>query len=205
MDTLAKNLFTDFDSEIKTGLPRPNFLGACNVNSPCTNFEGTRSMARELSSPKSSDSLIDEMENIYEFMSPTNSPMKSNASPINEPNFSCSPPCLNKGLLNLRLFDTPHTPKTLFTKLKKASVEENDSFKIKSPASLKNRRSLRDRFMKKDLQQQDRKRPQTAPRPERNVVYANFNPFTPNSEIQMKAKRPRIQLSRYIMIPSCHI
>lgn len=196
MDSLAKSLFSDFECNVKPGLPRPLFqTDGFTPSSLCQKLNAP-SIAREMSSPKSSDSLIDEMENIYEFMSPTNSPMKSNSSPNNEQaDFSCSPPCLNKGLLNLRLFDTPHTPKTLFTKLKKASVEEGELNIIRSPISLRNRRSIREKFMKKDLQQ-DRKRPQTAPRPERNVVYANFNPFTPNTDFQMKAKRPRMQFSR---------
>ena len=156
-------------------------------------------MTRELPSPKSSDSFMDEMETIYESISPNNSPMKPISSPNNQSSdFTCSPPCINKGIINLRLFDTPHTPKTLFSKLKKFSAEENDSFLTNSPASLKKRRSLRDKFVKKELQQFDRKRPQTVPRPERTVVYANFNPFTPNSEVQMKAKRPRVQYSRYV-------
>lgn len=199
MDTLAKNLFSEFDGGATSGLPRPHFPTNNFMSSPlCSNPEGgTPSLVRELSSPKSSDSFMDEMENLYEFMSPTNSPIKQISSPSNEPGiFTCSPPCLNKGLLNLRLFDTPHTPKSLFTRLKKASVEDNNSNIMKSPASVKNRKSLREKFMKKELQQQDRKRPQTAPRPEKNYVYANFNPFTPNSELQMKAKRARIQLSR---------
>ena len=199
MDRLAKNLFDEFDSEVKPGLPRPKVLGISDTNRSllCPEFGTPESTIRELSSPKSSDSLIDEMDTICDFLSPNTSPMKINRSPDNQSNeFSCSPPCLNKGLLNLRLFDTPHTPKTLFTKLKKFSAEENESYLINNPVSLKQRRSLREKFMKKELQKEDRKRPQTAPRPERNVVYANFNPFTPNSEVQLKAKRPRIHYSR---------
>jgi len=197
MDTLAKNLFDDFDMEVVGGLPCPKFPKDSDFIdlSSCTKPAGNDSIIREMSSPKSSDSVIDEMENIYEFISPTNSPRKANSSSDNQTlDFSCSPPCLNKGLLNLRLFDTPHTPKTLFSKLKKFSSEENDPC-MKSPGTVKKKKSLREKFMRRELQQQDRKRPQTAPRPERNVIYANFNPFTPNSEVQMKAKRPRIQHS----------
>lgn len=206
MDKLAKNLFADFGTENTSPLPKP-FFSAQPTGLPCPNilkFDSPTIMAREQSSPKSSDSFMEELGGIDEFISPE----KNFFSPENQqPNFSCSPPCLNKGFLNLRLFDTPHTPKTLFTKLKKASIEEKDPTIMKSPSSTRHgsRTSLRAKFMRKDLASlQERKRPQTEPRllAHKNVVYANFNPFTPNSEVQMKAKRPRIQLSRYRTKPT---
>lgn len=205
MDKLAKNLFADFGTENTSPLPKP-FFSAQPTGLPCPNILkfDSPTMAREQSSPKSSDSFMEELGGIDEFISPE----KNFFSPENQqPNFSCSPPCLNKGFLNLRLFDTPHTPKTLFTKLKKASIEEKDPTIMKSPSSTRHgsRTSLRAKFMRKDLASlQERKRPQTEPRllAHKNVVYANFNPFTPNSEVQMKAKRPRIQLSRYRTKPT---
>ncbi|XP_065057622.1 wee1-like protein kinase 1-A [Rhopilema esculentum] len=193
MDTLAKNLLGEFNFEGKSSLPKPNFSKLFNDSVP--NLMSPAS-PRELASPKSSDSFIDEIDCLDQFSSPNNSPVKETGSPNGENNnFSCSPPCLNKGILNLRLFDTPHTPKTLFTKSKKAFADDHKEQKgIRSPGNLRNRTALRDKFIRKDLLAfQDRKRPQTAPRPEKNIVYANFNPFTPNSEVQIKAKRPRIQ------------
>ncbi len=209
MDLLAKNLFDDFDKEAE----EMQFEEMCSpprrsLDSPRKN-KGRKSrrmrngattrrdmMADLNSSPKSSDSCIDELGSMDEFMSPTSSPIKPMFSP-EAPKFTCTPPCLNKGILNLRLFDTPHTPKTLFTKSKKASIEENEPPMINSPISYRSRTSLREKFMRKEMA--ERKRPQTDPRNvHRDVVYANFNPFTPNSEVHLKAKRARINLSRYI-------
>lgn len=201
MDVLAKNLFDDFEEEA-CGLqfqslspPAVSRLGACRSVFGEKSENNSSRIADLNSSLKSSDSFLD--ASMEEFLSPSNSPMKVQSSPeMQGPIFNCSPPCLNKGILNLRLFDTPHTPKTLFTKSKKLSFEENESPGRASP--YRARTSLRQKSLRRELiNNLERKRPQTEPRPDHKVVYANFNPFTPNSEVHMKAKRPRIQNLRY--------
>eukprot|EP00794_Sanderia_malayensis_P012687 gene12687-13989_t len=202
MDTLAKNLFGDFQDESEDVSP-PSVRRCLRPIKEMSRGAGINmeNGIREVnSSPKSSDSFTDDFCMMEDFISPTNSPLKGQPSSEKDaPKFICTPPCLNKGILNLRLFDSPHTPKTLFTKSKKASLEENEpppAVTPASPASLRSRTSLREKFLRKELAEQ-RKRPQTEPRPlqSQNVVYANFNPFTPNSQVHLKAKRARMQMS----------
>ena len=215
MDSLSKNLFNDFELEVE-GFENPQFasppsLKRCLPRPNVHRFElevireNSSSAARNREddgSPKSSDSLIDELGSIDDFVSPS----KFSCSPDQtqeQPSFNCSPPSLNKGFLALKLFDTPHTPKTLFTKSKRGSKEDSQDFcppsplvsdRIKARGSLR----LRERLKREDRNINHKKRGAvTDPRPQRTVVYANVNPFTPDSDVQVRAKRPRIYHSRY--------
>lgn len=110
------------------------------------------------------------------YYSPDSSPVKIQLddSEVFEPRKT--PPLSPPSLCGLRLFDTPHTPKSL--------LERSGS---KSPAS-KSPRRIR-KFPGSKLRRHidiGGRRIQTEPRNNTRSVYANVNPFTPNGSSNFK-------------------
>ena len=198
MDVLSKNLFNDFEEE-STMIMTPNMK---RPHTPTNVTNRSRRMCLppicENSSPRSSDSFMcDDFNSTDEMMSPPCSPAKLPYSP-DRSSFMHSPPSIDRGFLALKLFDTPHTPKTLLSKFKQVGRDSKLSPEG-SPRNLNkscSRVRLKDRFARvKDLQV-DRKKAKTDPRSGKPVVYANINPFTPSHSV-IKPKRPRQDFERY--------
>ncbi|XP_057313912.1 wee1-like protein kinase 2 [Hydractinia symbiolongicarpus] len=190
MDNLAKNLFDEFSDNESDLLATPPMK---RPHTPTFREGNQRPMPsifedRSFGSPKSGDSFLgDELNSTDEMLSPSCSPMKLVQSPGR--GFSMqSPPSIQRGFLALRLFDTPHTPKTLLNKFKDAAGESPKS-SPKSQTKLNSRVRLKDQFA--HIKDTNRKRPNSEPRNiGKNVVYANINPFTP-SAAGVKHKRTR--------------
>ena len=199
MDDLAKSLFNDFEESNQT----PSRRDMKRPHTPTNVYKTPKSLplpsiSEDVSfgSPKSlGDSFLgDEFNSADEMMSPPCSPAKKIYSPNSS--FCQSPPSLQRGLLALRLFDTPHTPKTLtrnFKRIasnsKKETVEEpcHNAVCPESPKSNKFSRSR----LKNKLNKSRNQHANTDPRPEsKSIVYANINPFTPSPSI-VRAKKMR--------------
>ncbi|XP_065669451.1 wee1-like protein kinase isoform X3 [Hydra vulgaris] len=182
MSTLAQNIIDKFTEEMVSpishkrpctpvlkksrGLPLPSITEVDKITSCHRSF------------------LDDELNSTDDMISPPDSPVKKRLiSPIKSTSFQ-SPPSIQRGFLALRLFDTPHTPKTLVSKFKNNTNSEYDISSNEGPAS-------RTRLKKKKTNLDDRKRKKSDRKQgEKLVVYANINPFTPSPSI-VKAKRTR--------------
>ena len=151
-------------------------------------------------------SLSDDFNSSGEMISPPCSPTKLMSPSPNR--LMQSPPSIHRGFLALKLFDTPHTPKTLLSKFKDAAndntltadrnlnnnIEQNGNLRTNKRFSSKSR----ERFT--NLLEDDFKRPSTEPRLDRkHVVYANINPFTPSPSV-VKHKRTRQEFERFVAI-----
>ena len=134
----------------------------------------------------------DEFNSTDEMMSPTCSPAKRPYSPEQSTLFH-SPPSIQRGFLALKLFDSPHTPRTLLGKFKESTSEpiQQNNTPIENPT--KSRIRLKDRFS--NIKNLDRKRPNSEPRISKPVVYANVNPFTQTGNV-FKTKRTRNDFER---------
>ena len=143
-------------------------------------FDATPDWNSELLTPTSSDSSPSFIR------SPTSpSRMQHQRSRRTPPN---SPPSLRA----LRLFDTPHTPKTL--------LERSKNYDTVPPESPDTRNTRGKRFGLKTRRLLGERKPSSEPRGvgSRGQIEANINPFTPNhneSSIQ-KHKRSRTNIDR---------
>ena len=149
-----------------------------------TSFDTTQEWNSELLTPSSSESSPSWSSS---WCSPTSTRMSSRQTPPG------SPPSLRA----LRLFDTPHTPKTLLQRSKNA-----ESVPPESP-DCRNSRGKR-LTASKSRRVLGEKKPFSEPRGNsyRPSIEANINPFTPNhdeSTIQTH-KRSRLNLERYVNI-----
>ena len=162
-------------------------------------------------SPKSGDSFNgdSELNNSTDTISPPFSPVKMHLS---SPSGMHSPPSIQRGVLALKLFDTPHTPKTLFNKFKcaagdtsghRSSTRDRDApytrSRSKSVISKDNSKdNLRD--LVKDLGSVSGVENVETPSATRHVILANINPYTPSpmspSRAALKQKRNRKQFEK---------
>ena len=195
MDALAKNLFDEFEEDsspvaVTTKMKRPHT--PTNVTNKSHRLQ--LPLICEDSSPKSGDSFMcDEFNSTDELMSPPCSPAKLPYSP-DRSSLLQSPPSIHRGFLALKLFDTPHTPKTLLSKFKHVAGDrkispENTPKETKSCSRVR----LKDRFAR--VKETDRKRPKSESNCHKHVVYANVNPFTPTAGVG-KSKRSRQEFER---------
>ena len=201
MDCLSRTLFDEFneeDSPKKSKFQRPCTPPVVNNNNrlplPCISED----------SFKRNDFYIgDEFNSSGEMISPPCSPAKFMSPSPNK--LLQSPPSIHRGFLALKLFDTPHTPKTLLSKFKDAANIESNSSEKETEAAKRNKSfasKSRERFSNLG-DGADRKRPLTEPRPDKKqFVYANINPFTPSPSV-VKHKRTRQEFERLVpFIPS---
>jgi len=201
MDCLSRSLFDEFndDSQKKTKFQRPCTPPVINVGNmlplPCI-VEDTISRSEFLHG--------DDFNSSGEMFSPPCSPTPCSPTKFMSPSPSRllqSPPSIQRGFLALKLFDTPHTPKTLLSKFKSAANESTPSEGDKDHKDVKKNKRLsaksRERFsnMRNIREGEDRKRPTTEPRDKKHVVYANINPFTPSPSV-VKHKRTRQEFER---------
>ena len=205
MDCLNRSLFDEFndDSPKKAKVQRP-------CTPPVIKSSRTRPMPFITESKdynkESLFSLSDDFNSSGEMISPPCSPTKLMSPSPNR--LMQSPPSIHRGFLALKLFDTPHTPKTLLSKFKDAAndntltadrnlnnnIEQNGNLRTNKRFSSKSR----ERFT--NLLEDDFKRPSTEPRLDRkHVVYANINPFTPSPSV-VKHKRTRQEFERFVAI-----
>ncbi len=145
-----------------------------------TSFEETPDWNSELLTPTSSDSSPS-------FINSPTSPKRMQRQPIRK-----TPPNSPPSLRALRLFDTPHTPKTL--------LERSKNYDVIQPESPSVRNSRGKRFGLKSRRFLGERKPFSEPRDagSRGRIEANINPFTPNhneSSIQ-KHKRSRMNIDR---------
>ena len=143
-----------------------------------TSFEGTPDWNSEFLTPTSSESSPS-------FINSPTSPKRVHRQPIRK-----TPPNSPPSLRALRLFDTPHTPKTL--------LERSKNYDGVPPESPDVRNSRGKRFGLKSRRLLGERKPFSEPRTtgSNGRIEANINPFTPNhneSSIQ-KHKRSRINL-----------
>ena len=193
MDCLSRSLFDEFndDSPKKPKFQRPCTPPVINTGNmlplPCI-VEDTMSRSK-----------CDDFNSSGEMISPPCSPTKFMSPSPNR--LLQSPPSIHRGFLALKLFDTPHTPKTLLSKFKSAANENTPSEGDKDHKDVKRNKRLsaksRERFLNmRDMREvEDRKRPTTEPRDKKHVVYANINPFTPSPTV-VKHKRTRQEFER---------
>ena len=132
----------------------------------------------KLKSPECSEDLWDTgFCSPCKYYSPDSSPVKSpmDDSEVFE-NARKTPPLSPPSLCGLRLFDTPHTPKSLLERSGSASSISSSPRRFKRPTGTKLRRHL----------ENGGRRIQTEPRNNTRSVYANVNPFTPNGSSNFK-------------------
>jgi hypothetical protein len=163
----GKNSFSTISEETRASLDMSD-----------TSFEGTPDWNSELLTPTSSESSSS-------FMSSPSSPKRH---PIRK-----TPPNSPPSLRALRLFDTPHTPKTL--------LERSKNYDTTLPPESPDMRNTRGRrFALKSRRLLGEKKPFSEPRDAgtRERIEANINPFTPNHNESsfLKHKRSRINLDR---------
>ena len=201
MDCLSRSLFDEFNDESpkKAKLQRPCTPPVIKSSiRPMPFITETKNYNKD-----GLFSIGDEFNSSGEMVSPPCSPTKLMSPSPNK--FLQSPPSIHRGFLALKLFDTPHTPKTLLSKFKDAAndktiivdknannTEQNENIRTTKRFSSKSR----DRFT--NLLEEEFKRPSTEPRLNRKqVVYANINPFTPSPSV-VKHKRTRQEFERLV-------
>ena len=144
--------------------------------------------------------LCDDFNNTNENISPPFSPVKMHLSPQG----MHSPPSIQRGVLALKLFDTPHTPKTLFNKFKRAAGDSGRLHKDRDKAvpqtRSRNRMKLKDEFnLVKSCNLLSGTETFNTPTVERPVILANINPYTPSPYLQspvLKHKRNRNEFEK---------
>jgi hypothetical protein len=165
----GKNSFSTINEETQESLDMSD-----------TSFEGIPDWNSELLTPTSSESSPS-------FINSPTSPKRIQRQPIRK-----TPPNSPPSLRALRLFDTPHTPKTL--------LERSKNYDAVPPESPDVRNSRGKRFGLKSRRLLGERKPFSEPRntSSHGRIEANINPFTPNhneSSIQ-KHKRSRMNLDR---------
>eukprot|EP00111_Clytia_hemisphaerica_P018797 TCONS_00055574-protein len=192
MDCLSRSLFDEFsegESPKKAKFKRPCTPPVINTTNKLplpfiTEDDGYNN-----------DMLMrDDFNSSGEMISPPCSPTKLMSPSPNRPSrLLQSPPSIHRGFLALKLFDTPHTPKTLLSKFKDAAndntspTSSNDNKK-----DIKKKRNSINKEKRLDFNSADFKHPASIIRGniDKKVVYANINPFTPSPSV-VKHKRTR--------------
>lgn len=193
MDCLSRSLFDEFNDESpkKAKFQRPCTPPVINTTNklPLPFITEENGCVRDRFKN-------DDFNSSGEMISPPCSPAKMMSPSPNR--LLQSPPSIHRGFLALKLFDTPHTPKTLLSKFKDAA-NDNLMDKEKDNKDLKRNKRFnsksKDRFA--ELRETEFKPPTFNPSyNKKQIVYANINPFTPSPSV-VKHKRTRQEFERY--------
>lgn len=139
-------------------------------------------------SPRSDSFTTDDFNSTNDTLSPPFSPVKMHLSPHS----MHSPPSIQRGVLALKLFDTPHTPKTLLNKFKRAAGDESEKKKNVPQTRSRNKTKL------KEDSRCSSENTVTPPTVERPVIIANINPYTPSPLTHPPGKRNRNEFEKYV-------
>lgn len=131
----------------------------------------------KLTSPDSSEDVWDAgFCSPCKYYSPDTSPVKLEMDDSEVFESRTPPPLSPPSLCGLRLFDTPHTPKSLLERSGSTSPGCKSPVRLRKFPGTKLRRNI----------ERGGRRIQTEPRNSTRSVYANVNPFTPNGSANLK-------------------